>query len=107
MQLNNSELEFASWVQEQAHQLLHPIPFFLVFPSVIHARNIKAVEAFIEEKLHDAEFMIAVVKNGVNPENIVGIMMGATGFELWKRAAVMRLQWFLEIIAVAIIWAIL
>jgi len=107
MQLNKSELEFACWVQEQANKLLHPVPFILIFPSVIHARNIKAIEVFIEEKLHDVEFMIGVVKCGVNPDNIVGIMMGATGFELWKRATVMRLQWLLEIITLIIIISIL
>jgi hypothetical protein len=107
MPLNQSEVEFALAIQEEARKLLHPVPFLLIFPSSLHRKNVEAMGVFIDEKMNDREFLIEVVKTGVNPDHIVDIMMGATGFETMKRSLLMRLQWFLQIIVLIIIWVMI
>ena len=105
--LSKEETEFALAVQKQVRQLLCPVPFFIWSPGELNHLNQEKVKEAITTMLSNPSFIQGIcVDGGIDPLKVAPIMLGASGFELWKRNMMMKAQWVLQFVAMGLFWTI-
>lgn len=104
--LSDNDLLFAEAVKVEVRGWLRPVPFFVLSPSSIHDMNKKHIDQVLKKMLEDKIFVDKMAKSNIIMPKLEFIMRGASEYEIWKRGWMMRGQWFLQVIALIVIWNI-
>jgi hypothetical protein len=105
--LSDKESEVAIQVIHESKYIMNKVPLFILSPFTLHKQNKERVGIIIKRMITDEKF---VKNSGIAKDRLEMIILGASGFALWRRGWVMRIQWCLQIIAailmVKILWVL-
>lgn len=105
--LTTADYQFIEAVKFKVHGWLQPVPFFIFSPSSIHEKNRTVVIDFVSRMLADETFKAALAKDGMPPQKLELILKSVSTHELWKRCWMMRCQWILQVLTLAVLWNII
>ena len=99
--ITQEELKFASKASKKVQEILLPVPYFIFSPYSIHDQNFARVNIWVSLVLSDRDNPFP------NSDRLRTILIGIASLEVWKRGWLLRIQWFLQIIALLLMWRVL